>query len=229
MVATTPISSLPYPQSNDIPDVDDHLMDLAVAIDTLTVPRFSSSSTRATGIPTPTNGQLAVLQDREQLTVYKTGYANWTYVDWPRQRKMKSADENVSSSTTMQDDNHLTGFSYKASTWYIVKGVFMCHGTTTADIKFVFDFTSAPDTNNSFVIYIINQPTTGGAEAKSTIISNAIQVPTQTTAQPQHVKITGAFLSISSGTMKLQWAQNASDATATRMYRGSWLEITEAN
>ena len=123
MSDSTPSASLPYPEDEDLPEASTHLRSLAIALDTLTIPRFSGAAARDSAIPAPTNGQAAYEQGEEQLKFYKSGYGSWMPTDYPTLRKVKTSDQSISG-TAFQVDTHLSGLVYKANTTYLINGWF---------------------------------------------------------------------------------------------------------
>lgn len=223
----TPCASLPYPEDTDLPDVNTHLQNLATALDTLTVPRFTSSSTRGSTITAPTDGQAAYLQDTEELTLYRAGYNAWQPLTRARVYKLKTADESLNSSTTFQDDNHLQGITLKASTSYIFKGILFFASSAAADIKFQMAWTVSPDTANSFWCIKNSRDISNDVEHRSATLTGTIAPATN--GGFTHVgTIEGFVLTTSSTTVKLQWAQNTSDAGTTSVFAGSFIEFIEA-
>jgi hypothetical protein len=141
---------------------------------------------------------------------------------------LKSADESVVSSTALQDDNELA-LPVVANGIYRVEFHLMFSGDAAGDIQFGFTFPS------------------GGRIAVSAIGDNAAA---DTTWYAWHgtdgasggtgswafncfdgrsfVLIHGMYINGSTaGTLQLQWAQNASNATASVVYANSMLWATQ--
>ncbi len=228
MVASTPSSALPYPESADMPQVNVHLQNLATAADQLTIPRYSNSSARSAGIPTPNNGQAAYLQSTEQLGIYKSTYGTFMDVNKPSILKIKTGSDGVVSSTTFRDDSHLIGFTLKASTWYLVRGVFWFNSPAAADMKFILIWSgSSPSASDSFWC-MKNQRSSGAMEQRSAVITAQIAPATDDSTEIC-ATIEGIVLTSSPApTTKVQFAQFA--ASGTSSFRvGSYLEFIEAS
>lgn len=108
----------------------------------------------------------------------------------------KTADESVSSSTTLQDDNHLTTF-VAANATYRVKAVLIYDGEAFGGLK-----------------------TNWVAPASATFTGGTYA----TSGQPTIVEGT-LVTSGTSGIFKLQWAQVTSNATATTVKSGSFMVL----
>jgi len=135
----------------------------------------------------------------------------------------KTADEAVTSSTTVQDDDHLV-IAVAANSVYAIDSFMMFDSDPAADIKFTFtgpagstiyytsDGVSAGNTNNIGSIKM--DANAGGVE---TVLGGF--VGTRTTMRPAGVLVTSG----TAGNLTFRWAQNASSATPTNLYANSWL------
>lgn len=140
---------------------------------------------------------------------------------------IKTANESVTSSTTLQDDNHLTA-SVEATSVYELECVVFYEADTGGDIKLQF---SAPA--GASLSAAISRLTTGAA----TIDNDAISIMTLGTAIPGGglgagqgavLQIKGVVtIAGTAGTFKLQWAQNASSGTATTVYADSYFVLRQ--
>lgn len=138
----------------------------------------------------------------------------------------KTADESVTSSTTLQDDDHLT-VSVSASAVYQIEMALIYDGDqTTGDLKFQF---SAP--SGSAFSYGMLSPHTD----QTSTTASAVKITEQTLAAASTLGCFGSGTNVvarafgllvtggTSGTFKLTWAQNGSSATATRLRTNSYL------
>lgn len=134
----------------------------------------------------------------------------------------KTLDESRQSTTAVANDAELF-FPLAASTKYSIRGQIVCSGPTTADLKFGLGGPTSPTVvavasialNFSAVV----EPTYFNAFATTTSV--------QTSAAPSWSFITldGIVQNGSNaGTFAFQWAQNASVASNTTVYAGSFLE-----
>ncbi|MFJ9645019.1 hypothetical protein [Streptomyces sp. NPDC101206] len=138
------------------------------------------------------------------------------------QTVIKAADESVTSSTTLQDDNHLV-LALEASATYVVEGALFYDGQFNAgNLKLTWSLPAG-----ATFYWSANAPATGGAAAyaSNAVTSGTITVGTygtggsKTTAQVSAtVTTTGT-----AGNMQLRWAQDASVGIATTIYAKSWL------
>jgi hypothetical protein len=141
----------------------------------------------------------------------------------------KTATESVTSSTTLQDDDDLT-VSVLANTVYTVQAMLRYDGATTGDMKYKFvvpsgasflyanmipatSITGSAGNTTNFAGFDDTQTLSVGAAGAGTTLAIAIS----------GLLVVGG----TAGTFKLQWAQQTSDATATRMFAGSFLRATK--
>lgn len=229
MVASTPYSSLPYPEPADLPQVNVHLQNLATSVDTLSLPRFTNSGARASGIPSPTNGQAGYLQSTEQLGIFKSSYSAFMDVNKPSVIKVKTGSDGVVSSTTFRDDTHLVGMVLKANTWYVVRGLFFFTSPAAADMKFIIVWTgSSPSASDSFWCMKNQRQTAGATEQRSAVITAQIAPATDDSyiigGTIEGIVLTGS----PAPTAKVQFAQVVASGTSSFL-GGSYLEFIEAS
>lgn len=131
----------------------------------------------------------------------------------------KTSDESVTSSSTLQDDDELT-FSLSSGYVYAFEfALFFTSASATPDFK--FQFSDPGGTFNIQYLYWIGANTTGADFA----IDESSSARTVAIAANDVAMIVGKGIlePTSSGTFKLQWAQNVSDATAVTLKAGSWM------
>lgn len=162
------------------------------------------------------------------IRVYAGQYvrASDVEVQWAR----KTADESVTSSTTLQNDDTLL-LPVRASSVFRFTALVAYTGNTTGDIKFAFTFPSGaacywagkgPSTaDDGYGTVGASKHAASFAESSGT--STSFAGSTSTLA----VLIEGILITGSTpGTLTLQWAQNTSNGTATTVKAGSFLEMT---
>lgn len=222
----TNVCGITYPELVDTPDIPSHLSGLALDVDTLVIPKFSSASARDSAITSPTDGQHCYLTSDHRLYVYRGPYSAWfPYIH--SILKVKSANETLGNSTTLQDDNHITGITVKASTNYLIRGVIMVQSPAAADFKLALSWSVSP-TEGSWAVKGTEASNLMGCR-QGTVFAT-IAPPTQGAPAVEFLTIEGYFVTAASpGTVKLQWAKNSGDAGTTTVFAGSWLEIVEAN
>jgi hypothetical protein len=144
---------------------------------------------------------------------------------------VKGADESVTSSTTLQNDDALT-MAVAANTTYLLDGLLMWIGNTTGEIKFAL--TSPTGSTVHFAIAGPNNAIADGSGAASgewLPVQNSTTSPTtslnlgastiMTHGQLRGTLITGA----NAGSLTVQWAQQVSNGTATTIKAGSWMRL----
>lgn len=138
---------------------------------------------------------------------------------------VKTADEQVVSSTSLQDDDHLT-LSVVAGGWYSVEAFLDVEGDPAADIT--LGWTVPAGATMTW--------TEGGISAGNTNNIGSIKIQRNDAATASGVGIIAAGSSVrpsgrltvggTPGTLQLRWAQTSSSATPTIIKTGSWLRLT---
>ncbi|MEN9523688.1 MAG: hypothetical protein RL065_2065 [Bacteroidota bacterium] len=135
----------------------------------------------------------------------------------------KSADESVTSSTTLQDDNDFT-FSLGANQTYEVTGLIKasCGSTGLIKVQFV-----APSGSTEFINVFINRTATDDVSFVTSPTSSFNIATAAVSSTTDVIMINGKVkTSSTAGTFKLQWAQKTSNSTATTFYTDSYLKVT---
>lgn len=138
---------------------------------------------------------------------------------------IKSADESVTSSTSVQDDNHLT-MTLSANTNYWVEGHLITDGAVGGDFRLQFIVPSGT------IRWLANGPLSS-ATGTVTDVDRNYKVGATTTIMGTIASGTNSVVHIfgiirtagSGGTFKLQWAQGTSSGTATRVRANSMLRV----
>ncbi|WP_435610674.1 hypothetical protein [Streptomyces sp. C10-9-1] len=140
----------------------------------------------------------------------------------------KTATESVTSSTTMQDDDELF-VHVAANATYIVDMLLIHASATAADIRVgwtvpagaSFNWAGQGATNTtSTSSFVVPDTNMAGRIASETLVFGG-GASSATRADLSGTLITAG----TAGTLQFQWAQNASDATATQVRLGSWLSV----
>lgn len=137
---------------------------------------------------------------------------------------LKTADEDVTSSTTLQDDDELV-LALTANTTYKLEGKLLHKsGSTTPDIKVAFTFPAGCTVE----IFGIGAPAGGTANRTSRYTISGTSRNWASSTGTGAVFLSGTIVvGGTAGSLQLQWAQNTSDANFTRVEDGSYLELTE--
>ena len=188
--------------------------------------RFATVALRNSGLTGITvDGMMAYCSDQDEL--YKRENGLWKGVV-PR-IKIKTATESVTSSTTLQNDDHLF-LNCEASSRYRMDMAFVYDGAASAaDIKFaIYGPAGVADdsavgsgyyfkTNTSHVLQIGTYGFANGSDTADTLGANSWRI----------VVLEGVTFTTSgtAGNVGLQWAQNTSNGTATRVGTGSIIQM----
>ena len=125
----------------------------------------------------------------------------------------KTADETVTSSTTLQDDDHLEYALVSGRNYYMILQLLIGRVNTSGsgDLKVAIDGNSMGYIGNT----LANSTT-----ALTSVISTNADVP-----RTQQYLL--SFKATTNHTMKVRWAQNTLSTTGTRVFKGSQLIVYE--
>jgi hypothetical protein len=131
----------------------------------------------------------------------------------------KSANESVTSSTVVQNDDHLK-LSLAANKTYIIDGVVFASSTSgTPDIKIAFAGQTGSDIKVGYTDDVDDMVLSSGEESQTI----ALQAN-----RPRSIHIAGTVVTGStSGDFQLKWAQDTSNGNATTVMAGSYLRAQE--
>jgi hypothetical protein len=132
---------------------------------------------------------------------------------------IKSADESVTSSTTIQDDNELILPVGVSEVWQFLFNLLIV-GNTTGDIK--FSYTQPAGAVTTMGVTYENAAAAAGYRA---VLVNPSETDMANNTTQRVVPLGGVIVnSTNAGNLTLQWAQNTSDGTATtiRKYSTLW-------
>lgn len=150
--------------------------------------------------------------------------------------KIKQSDESRSSTTTMTDDSELT-VALAAGTTYFIEAMIVANSGATPDLKYSFVYTGTLTDAATFESAgDAAAPNTGGAGDSlapchslggSNLITPRVRTRngsnTAGTLEVGHIR--GVLITNTAGNLKIQWAQNTSDASNTTVYKGSYISI----
>lgn len=139
----------------------------------------------------------------------------------------KTADESVTSSTVMQNDDHLL-IPVLASTKYLVEAWIACVGTTgTSGPNLKFGWTGPAGATMRFGYHAEDLLSASGPTWVTSIGSTLSLNGAGWAGDSLLIHVMG-YLDISTtpGNLQLQWAQATSSATATQVLQGSAIRIT---
>jgi hypothetical protein len=127
----------------------------------------------------------------------------------------KTANETVTSSTALQNDNHLK-LVLATSTTYIIDAVIFASSTSaTPDLKIAV----VPPSGSTMVLGYTGSP--NAVLLTSGTASGGIAIPAN---DPTWIHLTGTVTtSGTAGDLQLKWAQNTSDAAGTTVMKGSYM------
>ena len=136
--------------------------------------------------------------------------------------KQKAADESVTNSTTLQDDNDFT-FTVQPNRTYLITGLFNVQTENSTGIKAKF---VAPAASSEYMFSFVN----GAGMDIVTYITSPTTEYTLTTgalnAGEDVIVLNGTLITGGSGgSFKMQWAQHGADVDPTTIKEGSYMTI----
>jgi hypothetical protein len=154
--------------------------------------------------------------------------ANWDTIDAGVEFSkviVKSADEYVTSSTTLQDDNDFT-LSVASGKTYAYEMWLSEHMDASGDIKFTFTMPTLADSLVNVHIVQVNNSWNHVLERGDFAMTDTLSLLVGSDGNYE-IKIWGSFTTSAAGTLQFQWAQNSSHANPTYIRKGSWMKVTE--
>ncbi len=142
------------------------------------------------------------------------------------QIKVTKDTGNRTNNTTFTVDEYLQGFVVEPNTLYALEGMFFWDCVdATPDIKFKFVYSATPVAGNLLWITV----NTGGVLDTVDVTSEEAEFLSDGSSANRGTSIKGYFKTHATdkGTVELQWAQQTSDASAARLFTGSWVRITK--
>lgn len=183
--------------------------------------RFANDTARAAALTSPVAGMRSYLVDTGLEYIYSGG--QWSPI---LQFVKKAATETVTSSTTIQNDDHFV-WTLNPGT-YRVEAFLHASGATAGDIKTAWSFSgTVVNTGRSCF-----GPQVGTADVSaSTVRSSGHGIATEINygldAALATVIHEDLYLEVTvAGTLRLQWAQNGSSGTGTSLSAASRVIIT---
>jgi hypothetical protein len=156
-----------------------------------------------------------------------TGSA-WVLFDANTQWIRKPVTESLASSTTLQNDDHFA-FSTVANASYALSGYILCDGDPAGDLN--CDFTVPAGASFLWTNFANSGPAAGASLTDYNVVAQGGSVARAINLIG--AGITGSFkpegyldTAGTAGTLQFRWAQNASNATATRIIAGSRMSLT---
>lgn len=141
-----------------------------------------------------------------------------------QQHVVKPSNESVTSSTTLQNDDHLA-LPMSANTIYFIQGMFIISGAEAADMAFRWSVPSGAVFN-----WVSD---TLGSSATASATGQVSRTSQGNTNQPAFGLIAGNITVVpfkglivvgsTGGVLRATWAQNVSSGTATIMREGSYM------
>lgn len=142
----------------------------------------------------------------------------------------KTASESVTSSITLQNDDHLASMTLTAGKYYAVSGCVLVQ-SGPGGFKWNFSFTQTPQFYDVAFVGIYDSSGPGAEIGDKVSDGSADGAVSTVTSAVYAMQVTGVIKAHAtlSGTCTLQWAQNVSNAVAAQLKDGSCLTFTQLN
>jgi hypothetical protein len=138
---------------------------------------------------------------------------------------VKTADESVVSSTTFQDDDHMV-LTVEAGARYRMMMLLLIGGTSlTPDLKFQIVMPSGATLSSGGIGKATSDVLNVGGLSSSTTPVGPFIFGTPASGTDNALISGDLIVGGTAGTVKIQWAQQTSSASAAILRTGSWLEL----
>lgn len=140
-----------------------------------------------------------------------------------QQHVVKPSDESVTSSTTLQNDDHLV-LPVTANTLYFVQGMLIYTGNTSGDMQFQWTGPSGATFDWASDALPSGATTTTDQVSRTALTFANVAPVAAITGSTATVPFKGVLsVGSSGGSFRIKWGQFASNATATVMKAGSYI------
>lgn len=183
---------------------------------------FASSGARTSAISPPSESMLTYLTDVHRFE----GYDGSQYAPLPfSQTVVKAVDESVTSSITLQDDDALL-LPVSANATYELRVTVYYSAAAGGGLKCGFTFPAGATLTAGVVGYLPGGSFTISRTSAS-FTSGLSNLAVEGGSQQSTADYSGTLITAStSGTIRMLWAQNISNGTATVVKAGSLLRLT---
>lgn len=142
--------------------------------------------------------------------------------------KVKSADETVNNSATLQNDDHLFFTINPSEIWVATFHLFVSAASATPDLKFACSLPTSPTASAMGIIGAATTVATneGDAHIQSfTDATVALTVGVQADSSSNSHVIYSVYVEngANAGTAQLQWAQSTANASDSKVRKGSYM------
>lgn len=227
MPANTTNQQITYPIGTDLADNPLAFTDMLADVENRLVQRYTSVADRTARNPAPNTGEISFISG----TTWYERYTGSKWIACTDIQVFKTAAETVNNSTALQNDNELLLPIPAVVANWTIEAVLFYSSSTTADIKVTFA-ANAGIASLSFgfqglAVGTAAATVTGDTNWDSQSAGTAIPTAGINVGSTITGSIIGGFISTGvAGTLQLQWAQNALDATNTQVSPRSWLRMT---
>lgn len=144
---------------------------------------------------------------------------------------LKAADESVTSSTTLQNDDHLFFTIPQAGTYLVDAYLYASSAANAAgDLNVTWSFPTGTMHHGAMGLGIsLASGNEGSAVASQLLsaVSGASFVSVGLSTSTTFVRLHGILIATASGTLRLMWCQNSSNANASTVKSGSHMVVKQ--
>lgn len=206
MTSNSPILGIPYPGLSDAVSVETQFDAMADAIDGQIFPRFATPAARGTAMPSPTTGQAAYDTTGNTWLAKQSAAGVWSQFN--QLVKVKSVDETVTGSTTLQNDDELFFANIEANATYRLELNVFVQGPTGADFTMGWSLPTSATMHR----FMFAKDASAGANNYhiSTTSGSSINVLGTNNGDCDWIRDTILVTTVgNSGTIQFRWAQGA--------------------
>lgn len=197
----------------------------------VTAAKLNSTSipivTATSDITSPYTNQ--IIYNSTSGTLHRYTGSTWVLFDANTQWIYKTTTESVTSSTTLQNDDSFL-FSMVANSAYAIEGYIAYDGAADPAGGMKTAFTGPASSSLLYTNFATNGDIVGTNLVEYNVVAQGVTVErglgtngaTVMTFQPKGTFVVAG----TAGNAQYQWAQQASNATATRILSGSWMKFT---
>lgn len=188
---------------------------------------FATAAARTSAVSSPVEGMVSWLSDQDRLDVYD-GSA-YRMLAHPPIYVVKSIDEALPSSLTVQNDDELLAAVQASATYEVeLRLIYTAHGGAgTGQIKIQWSAPASATFDYSVIGPNIDTVPPGAMDVRTwSLASSPAVYGAGGAAVPTHLLMSGTLItSASAGTLQFQWAQANVDAIATTVKAKSRLRL----
>lgn len=218
-----PDQGVPTPAPADLADNPAAFTNFYTPVKSRLILRYTSRANRTLLHPAPILNETSIIDG-------ETWYERWTGAKWipaTSIQEVKTAAQVVNNSTALVNDTQLTVPLPTASTEYTIEGFIHYNSSTTADFKFALVGPAGATARYGGSGVATTGTTTGDGNFAVASTGGVLSYGGAGVGTQMGISVYGGIqVGATTGSLTLQWAQNALDPTDTTVTIRSWLRAT---